>query len=984
MQSPTLELKDTMVRAGAGAGKTTGLVNQVIEVYRRYRAAGLGAPRIVLTTFTRKATQELKERLILRAVTEKDADLLQFVSDPSRLHISTIHGLLNMFLKQVGHLAGLDAGFQIVSTAEGDHLARLALREVLVEQGEALSWLEVYGFQRVLQMCRAFQTFELEQGELRPAGLEEIESAARERLRYWSNAFHMLSADILESTDEDSWVCFAKDIEACVKAWDHSLPDLETFPSKPRRSKKQAHLEHLHEVAEKICKSFKDEMKEPAWQREFWPRMVESWAAFTGVAAEFSRVLRRMKNDQARFEMNDLELKSIEILRANPFLSTVFREAWDFFMIDEYQDTSPLQVEILTALIGEKPKYLVGDPQQSIYLFRGAEVGVFFAAEKSIQESGGNSFELTKNYRSEPNLLLWINEFMATIGDSFMRMQPRTEPEDASEKACVTFFRAADPAVEGKGLVARIHQLLSEGASLEQICVISRTHRGLMEISQTLKEYGYPTHVHSARGFTTRREVIDAQALWKFLANPHDNLNLLILLRSPWFMVEDWQLAEWMKDRPQSLWRRLESLERIPDAILRLRDTQRLLVREGMVRAFEKSLCANAFVDLSLHNDPAGRKESNLWKLIHKAQALEKEGGSSILDLMEANAENPLDATEGDATSAQEPNCINLMTIHGSKGLEFDHVIIPRMHESPVASHTAPFSAENGIYFFPIWDDDEGRFVASTLDTRVVKQRREREAQEYGRWLYVALTRAKKSLTLSWSGAGRDSWVECSPWFKKLKGLYKEKDYCYEVVEEMPDPQAFVASSQATLQVREPYSAKVMEMPDARFSVTDLLEKPEKPMAIADLLRRGQAQAAGTRIHRALEALKYGGAVSDQDDEAVRYVLALEEPPLREFIRTGQTEWGFQIQTQSRVIEGQIDLWAEHHGTLYVVDYKSGSMKEIESAFKQLTLYAWALRRFGHKEPIKMAVVYPLKQTTKIRDFNEELFLAWEVELGRP
>src|SRR5689334_3486826 len=109
MQSAAFELKDTMVRAGAGAGKTTGLVNKVIEVYRQFHAHGQTGPRIVLTTFTRKATQELKERLILRAVSEKDADLLQFVSDSSRLHISTIHGLLNIFLKQVGHLAGLDS-----------------------------------------------------------------------------------------------------------------------------------------------------------------------------------------------------------------------------------------------------------------------------------------------------------------------------------------------------------------------------------------------------------------------------------------------------------------------------------------------------------------------------------------------------------------------------------------------------------------------------------------------------------------------------------------------------------------------------------------------------------------------------------------------------------------------------------------------------------------------------------------------------------
>src|SRR5690242_20495236 len=127
MSSSPSELGNTVVRAGAGAGKTRGLVEKIVEVYRHFQTQGQ-LPRVVLTTFTRKATQELKERLILKACVGRDAGLLQFVSDPSRLQISTIHGVLNSFLRQVGHLAGLDAGFTIVSESEAAHMARLALR----------------------------------------------------------------------------------------------------------------------------------------------------------------------------------------------------------------------------------------------------------------------------------------------------------------------------------------------------------------------------------------------------------------------------------------------------------------------------------------------------------------------------------------------------------------------------------------------------------------------------------------------------------------------------------------------------------------------------------------------------------------------------------------------------------------------------------------------------------------------------------------
>ena len=84
MPGPALELKTSITRAGAGAGKTTGLVERVTEVFRAYRERG-ESPRVVLTTFTRKATQELKERLIARACRDQDPELLQFVSDPGPL-----------------------------------------------------------------------------------------------------------------------------------------------------------------------------------------------------------------------------------------------------------------------------------------------------------------------------------------------------------------------------------------------------------------------------------------------------------------------------------------------------------------------------------------------------------------------------------------------------------------------------------------------------------------------------------------------------------------------------------------------------------------------------------------------------------------------------------------------------------------------------------------------------------------------------------
>src|ERR1019366_6194694 len=128
--------------------------------------------------------------------------------------------------------------FQIIDEHEGQHLARIALREVLVAHPEYLCWLEVFGFDRVLIMCCAYQGFRREQGGLRAAGLNDIKAAAQARVKYWQTQFCPLVQETAESPDAQ-WLQFSQELSACVESWNHALPVVEHFPKKPRRSKKQ-------------------------------------------------------------------------------------------------------------------------------------------------------------------------------------------------------------------------------------------------------------------------------------------------------------------------------------------------------------------------------------------------------------------------------------------------------------------------------------------------------------------------------------------------------------------------------------------------------------------------------------------------------------------------------------------------------------------------------------------------------------------------
>ncbi len=981
MQSPTPELKSHMVRAGAGAGKTRGLVERVVEVYREFAKVGR-APRIAVTTFTRKATQELKERLVLRACDDRDAGLLQFVSDPLRLHISTIHGLLNVFLKQVGHLSELDSGFQIADESEADGLARRALRDTLLNHPTGLRWFESYGFERTLKMMRRYDSERREHGDLVPATEDDLRAAAKAGRDIWRARLLELANGILEEVGHEKWMEYGLALKNFIAGWPGYGTD--GLPTKPRRNPKNPEYTEWHDRIDEIVPEFREEFRKDAWDERQWPTMAAMWADFQTVAEEFSRKFSTLKEQQSRFEMADLELLTLKILREKPFLGAVFGENWDYWMVDEYQDTSPLQVTCLEALMNGQKRYLVGDPQQSIYLFRGADVGVFAHAEREMKAAGAHTEHRRRNFRSKPDLLHFINDFMSTVGDDFSPME--TQDLEGPTRDCCVMLHAPNKELEMQAVVSRVSELVKNGAELQDICILGRTHQNLLDASRALKHFGYPTHVHASRGFTSRREVMDAVSLWAFLLNPHDNANLIALLRSPWFYVPDRQIEEWTAHRPDSLWRSLMEKKVDHREVNELVKALESVRENGVAKTFEQVLVSAAVLDLCLHNDPAGRKESNLWKLVMKARELESESTRSLLDLCERELNfDPMEASEGDANSAQEPNCINLMTVHGSKGLEFDHVIIPRMGEPQRLSPTEVLSVDSTgkKFFFPMWNEEDGKNISSLLDLAKTRYQRVLEAKEFARWLYVAVTRAKSTLTMTWSEIGNGSWAARSPWFMEACGRHEKSRYAWSLLEEWPEPEIYTPSRKPARIVRalwrEP-NAAVIE----RQAVTDLVAGPSAPIPYKKdlVLNNFQARSAGQRIHKTLESLKYNPELGATGDPALDYVLSLQEPCLRDLIRAGQVEWGFQVKTPQRIVEGQIDIWGKLNGVIYIADYKSGSPAKMKQAFDQLGLYAWALRKFGHSEPIELLVIYPLAQKTVKQKFKEDLFRDWEVKFS--
>tara|TARA_B100000749_G_C18450166_1_gene476223 strand:- start:59646 stop:62657 length:3012 start_codon:yes stop_codon:yes gene_type:complete len=996
-------IKDQIVRAGAGAGKTTWLTQQVFELADAFSKEHSQLPKIVVTTFTRKATQELRERLVLKACEEQRPDLIKYVSSQSQLFITTIHGVLANFVRTYGHLMGFDNDFQILTEQGSVQMSKRILKSLSEEGVLDRELLEQFGFDKLLNLSRRYYEFWLQCPDGQSVEIEDLRSALRAELSEYARGFKFLSSAIQGQAEDQKWLDYGSGLDrigtALMQQTENpamvAQEEIGRLGRKPSLSKKDPQIDpELDDQLKTFMKDAKAFLSDDVVNTSLWPDYLNYYSKFRDLMMEFCPRFIEEKQLLGQFEMVDLELLVYKSLRDYPQLAEDYSELWDHWLVDEFQDTSPIQVQLIGALSQGKPMYVVGDPQQSIYLFRGANSKVFDLKEKEIISSGGKATPLRKNYRSEPELLEFFNDFFKDLGTQFNPMQPREVPSDP--KKIVSEIALIEPGDESKqnenkAIADRILRLNSQGVGFEEICILARTNKSLEEISAFLNEYNIPTRVHAASGFYQRQEVIDAMFLIKFLVNPHDDFSLVGLLRSPWVECTDQQIYEWVSEsNEKSLYSFLVQNEQVP---VQLKEYQSVRKEEGIVQAFARFILETDYLRSSRIYDPTGRRESNILKLLHILSEEETRPGFNILDFIthKEMVQDSMDSSsESDAVAAVEPKRVNLMTIHASKGLKFNHVIVPFLHKRPSLTAQQDFVGDTdyGKWAFSIPIGEDSKFKGNIFSKSKISQLREREILENDRLLYVALTRAAQSVFLSFVENPQTlSWAQRMQLNLDKETVHMAK-YSYQVLrgpwEVTPLP---VEGSKSDSKQNAPY-AGVEEAKDlslSTYSVSSLLEdsamdkakgsQPAKEVKpLAPLLAK---TAKGTLIHRLMETLKvdfnfdfesvaqdWFGDEADEALNAIDYVRGLQDPPLKEIIHNGHVEWGFQLLTKEGIMEGQIDLWGlDAKGNVWLVDYKSGQEKYKAKAFEQLKIYAQALRAKGIDKEINLAVIYPMSQS---------------------
>ena len=799
-QRDAVERRDgpLFVHAGAGSGKTRVLVERFV---RAVLEDGVAVERMLAITFTEKAAAELRARIRARFLEAGERSHARSVDSA---WISTIHGFCSRVLRGNALSAGIDPEFRVLVQHEAESIAADAFDSALEEfldpreGGGRVELVAAYGPDR---LARAIVTVH---GQLRGRGAREpalpepprpTADELREAHLRLAHCARSASASLAGEAEPVAQVQAAADCLArCAGALERIGPDgvldpLELRWLGVRRGNARAlrgavfdELEEAHAACLELCAR---------------SRALDDLSLLGELLRLYSRRYALLKTQSSALDFDDLELLARDLLRDRSTLRERTRERFAHVFVDELQDTNRLQSEILD-LVVDGNLFTVGDDLQSIYGFRGAEVGVF-AERARAAAATGRDVRLSSNFRARAEILGVINAaFQASFGAGFAPLSatasgdaaPRVEllavdrdngrwadALGSREEPFGAAMHGAPPwrAAEARLLAKRVDKLVSSGDfAPADVAVLLRSWTDVGRYEQALAERGVPTYVAGGGGYWSAQQVGDLRAYLAAVANPRDEVALISVLASPLVgaSLDALALLRLAAGRGRGLWPALEGAfgpgadpggisglvstvpeldaVRLGDFVRRLSDERREAPRRSLPDLVERAVTTFGY-DRAVLALPGGeRRMANVRKLKRLAREFEATGGRDLRGFLDAiDRRGVAGAREGEAPLEGEGiDAVRLMTIHAAKGLEFPVVCVGDLGRGePSETPLLRVSAE-GRVGLRLPDPDGGALDA--LDARILEEEAARaEREEERRLLWVAATRAEQRLIVS-------------------------------------------------------------------------------------------------------------------------------------------------------------------------------------------------------------------------------------------
>ncbi len=1006
-----------LVEAGAGSGKTASLINRMVALVRSGRCR---PDTLAAVTFTRKAAGELRERFQekLEKACREETDpaagerLAQALTSLDRVFIGTIHSFCSRLLRERPVEAGLAPDFTEIEGLEEKLLLEAAWEEYLL----AVRLENPAGLARVRELEISPQ--DLKEAYARLALYPDVTFKAERypyphsHLKRARGELDRLLAEVKDKVpgqEPDGGYDGLQRLLRQALRWRRFF-DLEEdrnllrllarLDRSPRLTqKKWEDRDTALQVSSLFC-SFRDDTVRPVlreWRRYRYPIMLDFLLPAT-------RHFEKVRREENRLNFQDLLMYTARLLKENPEVRAYFRQRFTHLLVDEFQDTDPIQAEIMMYLAGSdltetdwtrlKPRpgalFVVGDPKQSIYRFRRADIDTYNQVKKIIKNSGGEILYLSANFRSLPQIIDFANH---TFGKLFSQSGPPyqaepvtmdawREPATASRSGLLKIELTPTPhnsqeyivAQDAEAIASWIRHCLDGGLSLcrskdeedrgltatpvpGDFMILVRYKSRLAQYARALEKYGIPFTLSGESDIAASRELRELLYLLMALADPDNPVPLVACLRGLFFGLSDDQLY-----RYRSCGGTFSLHAAVPGGapadvtaaftpvLAKLSLYHRWSCDLPPGAALESIIADLGLLPYTLAGSLGKGNAGYLLQLIELVRAREAKGETGFAamvtffsQLLESGLEEELDITAGTAPA------VRIMNLHRAKGLEAPVVILANpaktvdpdpdlhVHRGATAYGYLQISRQQGRRREILAEPPEWDIYQAEEDSY-------RRAEEI-RLLYVAATRARNLLVISTYPAkpGLSPWQLLEPFLPgKTEVLEVPTPVC--PLQTMPAEPVTPELLKSVAEQLRAELAKAAVASYQKLTVTDLRKAGEVPRRF----HTGKGMSFGNVIHEALEALTRDrgrtdlerlvpflldvhGRPADEKAEVIDLLVKVQETSLwRRALASPEllSEVPFGIFENNNYLTGTVDLAFREEGGWVLADYKADAARD--------------------------------------------------------
>ncbi len=802
-----------LVEAAAGTGKTTSLVGRMVALLREGRCR---VDEMVAVTFTRKATSELRSRFQLqleqqaRSTPGVAGERLQAaLRQIDRCFIGTIHSFCARLLRERPIEAGVALDFEELDEAQDQVLKEQAWSDIIdnaeFNEPELWSRLNELGL-KPEQLHAAFLEFatypDIESWPAEEVPLGNLQPTRDALAAILQHAAALQSTFPTKRGNDELMNAYEKCLRLAnnrdLKRDSELMEVLEAFDCKAKEVQKEwpGGKSQAKEEAERF-KSFREQWVGPLlqrWREHRYPTVLQ-------VLQQAADRYAQLRHESGKLNYQDLLMLAARLLQKQISVRQYFRSRYTHLLVDEFQDTDPIQAQMLLFLTATEPQeadwrkcrpvpgslFVVGDPKQSIYRFRRADIVTYNEVKRILIECGGDVIPLRTNFRSVPQVVDWNNRVFEqefpSAADAFSPasasmfngrhdnhageledIRVLSVPEDYTNTAAVIDYESQfiasfiHHAVAAPRTVTRSIKEADQGipahASPGDFMIVTAGKRHLTAYSQRLAALGVP---HEMAGGAAFGEVDELRLLVECLRavlEPENPVAFVAILRGELFGFSDAELFDIRQSEHRFSYRSRrnqltapELADRYQDACDRLHQYSSWLKRLPPAAAIERIVADLGLVPRALATHGGNLRAGTLFKALQVLRA-QNALSLSLSDLLQRFGEILDGKLEHDALPAlphREPT-VRLMNLHKAKGLEAPVVFLADptgKFAHPVNLHIDRAGKTTCGYLAIRSDDRSNRILACPAGWATWEEQEQKFSDaEQKRLMYVAGTRA--------------------------------------------------------------------------------------------------------------------------------------------------------------------------------------------------------------------------------------------------